>query len=165
MVRERWAELSEFPDYAVSDQGEIHNIKTGMPRRTSVNQNGVVKISMYKGRELHTRSVGVLVAEAFCEGQTHIFNTPMHLDGDRNNCRADNLMWRPRWYAIKFHSQFDVRDFHHMDVEIEDLDSQAHYNSVKECCIAEGHHYEAVYRSYIHGDRMPFTGQVFHLVQ
>ena len=65
----RWSELDDFPDYAVNELGEIHNIKTGMPRKTSANQQGIVKISLYQGRELITRSVAVLVAEATtCQG-------------------------------------------------------------------------------------------------
>lgn len=163
-MRERWYELEEFPDYAVSDLGEVHNIKTGMPRRTSINQQGIVKISLYQGRELITRSVAVMVAEAFCDGRTEFFNTPIHLDGDRENCRADNLMWRPRWFAVQYHRQFDSEDFHRMDVTIEEVDSGDIYHSVKEACMDLGLYYNDVYRSYIHGTRVPLTRQEFRLV-
>lgn len=163
---ERWHELDEFPDYAVSSLGHIHNIKSGMPRKLSINQYGIVKISMYKNRrELITRSVAIMVADAFCEGKTEFFNTPTHLDGDRENCRADNLMWRPRWFAVQYHRQFESDVFHKMDVHIQDVDTGKEYYSVKECCIDLGLYYNDVYRSYIHEIQIPLTRQEFRLIE
>jgi hypothetical protein len=164
-MRERWYELEDFPDYAVSDLGEIHNIKTGMPRRTSINQQGIVKISMYQGRELITRSVAPMVAEAFCEGRTELFNTPIHLDGDRENCRAENLMWRPRWFAVQYHRQFQSPDFHRMDVHIVELNKGKEYYSVKDACMDLGLYYQDVYASYVNGRQIPLTRQEFQLVE
>jgi hypothetical protein len=163
-VRARWHELEEFPDYAVSDLGEVHNIKSGMPRKTSINQQGIVKVSLYQGRELITRSVAVMVAEAFCEGKTEFFNTPIHLDGDRENCRADNLMWRPRWFAVQYHRQFGMDDFHEMNVRIVELSTNTEYDSVKEACMELGLYYNDVYRSYVHDRQVPLTRHEFQLV-
>jgi hypothetical protein len=163
-VKERWHELDEFPDYAVSDLGHIHNIKTGMPRKTSINQQGIVKISLYQGRELITRSVAVMVAEAFCDGQTEFFNTPIHLDGDRLNCRADNLMWRPRWFAVQYHRQFDIDAFYKMDVNIEELTTGREYSSVKEACMDLGLYYNDVYRSYLREQPINLTQHEFRLL-
>lgn len=165
MVIEDWHELEEFPDYAVSNKGNISNMRTGAPRKTSVNQQGIVKISLYKnGRELITRSVAVLVAEAFCEGQTEFFDTPIHLDGDRSNCRADNLMWRPRWFAIRYHRQFESEAFHKMDLHIVELNSGREFFSVKEACMAMGLYYNEVYRSYVHETQIPLTREEFRVV-
>lgn len=162
-TRERWHELDEFPDYAISDLGEVHNIKTGMPRKTSINQQGIVKISLYVGRELITRSVAVMVAEAFVEGQTEFFNTPIHLDGDRENCRADNLMWRPRWFAVQYHRQFQSPEFHQMDVPILELTTGNQYVCVKDACMDLGLYYNDVYRSYIQERPIPLTRHEFRL--
>lgn len=164
-MTEKWHELEEFPDYAVSNYGEIHNIKTGMPRKTSINNQGIVKISLYIGRELLTRSVAVMVAEAFCEGQTEFFNTPIHLDGDRENCRADNLMWRPRWFAVQYHRQFQSPEFHNSDVHIVDLETGKEYHSVKEACMDLGLYYNDVYRSYVHEEQTRFMRKEFRLVE
>lgn len=164
-LAEKWEEIPEFPDYAVSSLGSIHNIKTGMPRRTSINQQGIVKISMYSGRELITRSVAVIVAEAFCEGQTEFFNTPIHLDGDRENCRADNLMWRPRWFAVQYHRQFQSPEFHESRVHIVELESGKEYYSVKEACMDLGLYYNDVYRSFVHGRQIPLTREMFEVVE
>ena len=166
MRQPRWHELEEFPDYAVNDKGEVANIKTGMPRKTSINQHGIVKISLYKNsRELYTLSVARLVAEAFVEGKTEFFNTPIHLDGDRENCRADNLMWRPRWFAVQYHRQFESDVFHHMDVHIVDVETGKEFYSVKDACMHFGLYYNDVYRSYIHGEPTRFMRREFELVE
>lgn len=162
--RPDWRTLEEFPDYSVNQFGEIANAKTGMPRKTSINQQGIVKISLYIGRELITRSVAVLVADAFCEGKTDLFNTPIHLDGDRENCRADNLMWRPRWFAVQYHRQFESDVFHQMDVHIVDVETGKEYYSVKDACIDQGLYYNDVYRSYVHGEPTRFMRREFQLV-
>lgn len=164
-MSERWHELEEFPDYAINDLGEVHNIKSGMPRKNSINQQGIVKISLYQGRELITRSVAVMVAEAFVPGQTDFFNTPIHLDGDRENCRAENLMWRPRWFAVQYHRQFNNEEFYKMDLHIEELNSGKEYYSVKDACVALGLYYNDVYRSYVHERPIPLTGEQFRLLE
>lgn len=163
-MRERWYELDEFPDYAVSDLGSVHNIKTGMPRKTSINQQGIVKITLYQGRELITRSVAVMVAEAFVEGKSEFFNTPIHLDGDRENCTADNLMWRPRWFAVQYHRQFESDVFHNMDVHIRDVATGMEFYSVKDACMHFGLYYNDVYRSYVHNEETRFMRRQFELV-
>lgn len=160
----RWHELEEFSDYAVNDLGEIHNIKTGMPRRTSVNQQGIVKISLYQGRELITRSVAVMVAEAFCEGQTEFFNTPIHLDGDRWNCRADNLMWRPRWFAVQYHRQFQRDTFYATEPRITELTTGNEYDCPKDACMDLGLYYNDVYHSYIYERPIPLTRHEFRVL-
>lgn len=162
----KWKELDEFPDYAVSNEGDIHNIKTGMPRRMSVNQQGIVKISMYKnGNELVTRSVAVLVASAFCEGQSLVFNAPIHLDGDKHNCKASNLMWRPRWFAVLYHRQFQSPEFHNSNVHILEENTGKEYYSIKEACMDLGQYHNYVYRSYIHDIEVPITGHRFSLYE
>jgi hypothetical protein len=42
----------------------------------------------------------------FLDPPTEIFDTPIQLDGDPLNCSVDNLMWRPRWYAVRYKNQF-----------------------------------------------------------
>jgi hypothetical protein len=54
----------------------------------------------------HIRSLPRLVASTFLSPPSEIFDTPINLDGDRSNCSAANLMWRPRWYAVRYNNQF-----------------------------------------------------------
>lgn len=145
MLRE-WQELEEFPDYAVSEWGEITNMRSGVIRKLSINGQGIVKISLYnEQKQLMTRSVSRIVAEAFVpRPDAEAFDTPIHLDGDQRNCRADNLLWRPRWFAIKYHKQFRQPEFHVARGTFIELDSEEVYDSIKEICIRNGLYWQDV---------------------
>jgi hypothetical protein len=54
----------------------------------------------------HHRSVPLLVAKAFIPQPSGPFDTPINRDGDRHNNHVENLIWRPRWFAIKYNHQF-----------------------------------------------------------
>lgn len=108
MSEEFWVDIDGDPRYSVSEFGRVRNNKTGKILRPQMNQQGTPFFRLREGihGRPHSRSLNILVAEIFVEGQDEIFNTPIHLNGDRTDCHADNLMWRPRWFAIEFHKQF-----------------------------------------------------------
>jgi hypothetical protein len=39
---------------------------------------------------------------------TEAFDTPINLNGDRHDNAAWNLVWRPRWFAIRYIQQFQA---------------------------------------------------------
>lgn len=145
-----WETIEEFPEYAVSETGEVANMKRGgMNVRPRPNQYGLIRVGLMREGRQQTKSVALLVAEAFVPGRTDTFDTPIHLDGDRTNCSAENLMWRPRWFAIKYHKQFMVDTFHNWTVDLLELETQTTYKSVKEACIRNGLYYQDVIKSFI----------------
>ncbi len=112
MLEEHWSDIPEFPNYCVSDLGAVVNKSTGRYLIQTMATGGTYKVGLVRAGKQYTRSVKVLVAEAFVEGQSEIFNTPIQLDGYQENMRWDNLMWRPRWFAWKYTRQFsEVSDF------------------------------------------------------
>lgn len=104
-----WVEIEEFPGYSVSDEGQVANDHTGTVLSISTNQQGIPYVGLVSSEDgvQYKRSVALLVANGFLPPPVppH-FDTPINLDGNRlNNC-VWNLMWRPRWFAIKYHKQF-----------------------------------------------------------
>ena len=107
MRSERWAPIDGFPLYEVSDQGRVRNRKTGHIKIQQINQAGIANVLLVANSIQSRRSVAVMVAEAFLEEPPVTWNaTPINMDGDRMNNAADNLEWRPRWFAIRYHQQF-----------------------------------------------------------
>lgn len=104
---ERWVPLLGYPGYSASDLGRIRNdlrssILTPVKMRSEYVYVGLVKDGVQV-----KRAVGRLIAETFLpppERQT--FDTPIHLDGKLDNCKVENLVWRPRWFAVKHIIQF-----------------------------------------------------------
>jgi hypothetical protein len=103
---ETWKTIPEFPRYEVSDQGKVQNAETGRIMKLTPNRECILTVGMMYAGTQFRRSVPLLVAREFVPGGTEYFDTPINLDGDPFNCRANNLTWRPRWFAVKYKRQF-----------------------------------------------------------
>lgn len=105
-MEEEWTEIQDFPQYSVSTFGNICREPSGRQLRVFTNQYGVVCVGLMRdGIQFH-RSVPLLVARNWLKRPSEPFDTPINLDGDRFNNRVDNLMWRPRKFAIQYNRQF-----------------------------------------------------------
>lgn len=107
---EEFGNINGFPGYSVSVWGRVRRDSNGRIMALTRNQQGIINVGLTRDRIQYKRSLAILVARAFLpEPSLPNFSTPIHLDGDQSNCRADNLMWRPRWFAVKYHQQFRYR--------------------------------------------------------
>lgn len=105
MIEERRI-IVGFPRYEVSNLGKVYNLNTSREMFLSPTIQGVLTVGlMYEGKQ-YRRSVKVLVARAFVAGESDIFDTPVQLDNDQTNLAADNIVWRPRWFAWRYSHQF-----------------------------------------------------------
>lgn len=114
---DQWEVCEEFPRYLISPYGEIRHRKNNSVKHPQRNQNGVTYVSIYdsENKRPRTRSVASLVAKAYVPKEDPSFDTVVHLDGDRANVNAENLIWRPRPFAISYHKEINrlvpVRDY------------------------------------------------------
>lgn len=93
----------------MSNFGRIRNDDTDRILTLTVNQHGVVQVGLVRNGAQFKRSVALLVAQAFLDPpHPETFDTPIHLDGDKFNNHIDNLMWRPRWFAVRYQRQFSL---------------------------------------------------------
>jgi hypothetical protein len=137
---EDWINLAEsgFTNYAVSNLGQIRNEHTGRIVSRSSNQSGVCKVNLYDDRGgFVSRSLALLVATYFLPYQGSIFNTPINLNGDRLDNRSCNLAWRPRWFALRYHKQFE-RPAYRFKYRIKLLDSGEVFANAREASTAYG---------------------------
>lgn len=105
---EQWLSVEGFENYAVSNLGAVRNVRRDHLLSPSINRQGIAKVTLFDSEGRATsRSIATLVASAFLERhEKPAFTTPIQLDGDRTNCHIENLMWRPRWFAVDYHRQF-----------------------------------------------------------
>lgn len=161
---ERWSEISDFPGYSVSDQGRVHNDRTGSYISTTKNTKNLAIVGLMRNGNQHKRSLPLLVATEFVPRPTNEgFDTPINLDGDRFNNYYGNLMWRPLWFARKYGKQF--LDSHTTFVDpIEDIETGEVYKNSMHASIANGVlDMEIVLSMHNNGYVWP-TGQVFRVV-
>lgn len=150
-VKEEWRPIDGFPAYEVSNLGRIANVYSDVLIQPSKTLQGALKVGLFKDDRQHTRSVKVLVADAFVEGRTHVFDTPILLDGNQENVVAHNIVWRPRWFAWHYTRQFTY-DFEFYKIgPIVELDHDgvvvAVYNNTIEVGVTNGLLFEHVWRA------------------
>jgi hypothetical protein len=86
-----------------------------------------------------SRGLARLVAKAFLPTPPKAFDTPINLDGDRYNCAVDNLMWRPRWFAIQYHRQFiEKPPYGRINRPLRAIDDSEVYSTSLDAAIAYG---------------------------
>lgn len=165
-MKEEWAEVQDFPEYLVSNYGVIINMSRGGNELTiRPNQQGILRVGLVKDRIQYTRAVAPIVAKAFVPCPDPNYNTPIHLDGDLWNCRANNLVWRPRPFAVMYHKQFRVDTFHtEYRVPLVEIETGKVYDGVKEACIDNGLYWYDVVRSYVEETFVPITYQEFRML-
>lgn len=118
---EEWKPIRHFPAYSISTYGRIRNDHTGHILALHENQSGLVTVGLFAEGKQSQRSVPLLVASAFIPHPRGPFDTPINVDGNRWNNHVDNLMWRPRWFAVKYHMQFRHPYSNRIDAAIEDV--------------------------------------------
>ena len=93
---EQWKEIPGYPDYQVSNQGEVASHKAGKTRilKATNNTSGYKAVGLCMHGVRKTFPVHKLVALCFLTEPPHApeeYWTIDHLDGDRSNARASNL--------------------------------------------------------------------------
>lgn len=139
-MREAWKPIPDFPRYAISNFGRVLNVETDLIKTPSPNQQGIPSVSFVKDRVQYRRSVAKLVAEAFLDKREKYpqFNTPIHLDGDRFNCHVDNLVWRPLWFASRYHAQMKLGIPYGFTAAVRCVDTGEEYQDVMEAAVSRG---------------------------
>lgn len=164
-MEEIWVDVYEFPNYAVSNYGRIRNNERSKIIKLSKTKQGAVKVNFALRGKQYTRSVKVLVAESFVDGRSYIFDTPVHLDGDQENNTAENIVWRPRWFALKYSRQFDNAKLYRKRRPIFDKRSGEIYETILDAAKENGLLCSALLIDIVNQNPTFPTGQIFDWVK
>lgn len=158
---EQWSYIQEFPGYAVSNFGQVANLRRDSLIRPVPNAQGIAMAGFFYRGHHTTRSVPLLVANAFLPKTNPAFNAPIQLNGDRMFCHVRNLMWRPRWFAVVYHQQFSKPEFHDPDADLEIEDTGEQFKGWAEPSVVYGLRYIDIIMSYTNHKGTWPTGQRF----
>ena len=164
-MTEQWKVIDDFPEYSVSNFGNVCSNKSGRIMSTSPNQFGVVQVGLMKDGVQYHRSVPLLVAKAFLPVRPKPFDTPINLDGDRRNNHVDNLVWRPRWFAIRYNRQFRFPYPDRIDSPIADKKTGEMSNNSLACAMRYGLLEDEIVTSIMTRTYVWPTYQEFRIVQ
>jgi RecB family endonuclease NucS len=100
----KWAKIDGFPDYEVSESGDVRRIVKDTSReygyalkgRTKPNGSVWYTLKNANGRFV-SRNVSRLVFNGFLEKPTDDNVRIIHVDGDKSNNHCSNLRWEPKF--------------------------------------------------------------------
>ncbi len=87
---ETWKIIEDFPNYKVSQDGEIYSIR--MKKKMRTYKAGYTRIKLFVDSKAKMRFIHTLVAKAYIP---NLENKPIvnHKNGDRHDNRVENLEW------------------------------------------------------------------------
>lgn len=144
---EVWEVIPDHPDYLISSTGRVYNRRTERLMAESKTMQGDLKVTLSTDGERETRSVRVLVAEAFvpkpaihhADNPSSYPDTVIVLDNKKSNLDPTNLAWRPAWFAQKYARQFQpAYPQEYYTRRIYNAQTKAIYDSILEAGIREG---------------------------
>ena len=145
---EEWTWIREFPDYEVSSFGNIRRTGTYRTMRISYTRQGNAKINLSNHDGRFTRSVALLVAQAFVECPDYLSDTPVLLNGDLSDLRASNIVWRPRWFGWKYTRQLKEEvPQHYTSLRVLNLNTGIEYENIVAAGMTEGLLFLDIWRS------------------
>lgn len=154
-----WKQLDAFPKYAVSPEGLVKNLERDTLVTARQNRQGIFMVNLMRDNMQVTRSVALLVAQAYLRPPLNAaYNSVIHRNGDRTDCSAINLMWRPRWYAIKYHKMFDLPE---LNVSVTIDQTNETFGTLREACIKYGLIEQDTYIQMLNQERCFHYGYTF----
>lgn len=145
-----WRQVSDFYGYLVNNEGEVKHEKSRTPLTYHLNQQGIPSVVLYANGEQYRRSVALLVAQAFLPTPPAHFRSIIHMDGDRLNCDADNLAWRPRWFAVKYQQERRVEPYPDWYLPFEIMETGEQFKHPRDFAMQYGTLEEDVERSLLY---------------
>ena len=150
---EVWKTIDDFPNYEVSNYGNVRNIKNGRLMQQKIGRDGhYLSVYLCDAERENTKTVHRLVAKAFIpnpENKTQV----NHVDGNKLNNRVDNLEWcTPKENNIHAIRTGLNRPGEYQKKQIKIVETGEIFNGVVECANAVGGDFRNVYRS-LNSDR------------
>lgn len=160
--QDEYEEIPGFSSYGVTPDGQIINLSKGGIMITHYeNRAGHNFVSMKNDNGVYlTRHVGKLVLKAFRPPKEPHWDTVIYLDGDKSNCKIDNLDWRPRWFAVKYNRE-KLKPLSDGNFPIKDEDTGEIYPTVREASASFGILEEEILRKLGTPNRVYPTHQLF----
>ncbi|CAL6048743.1 HNH_endonuclease [Hexamita inflata] len=89
---EEYRDISGYPNYEVSNFGQVRNKTTGRILKQSNGNNDYLTVSLYLNKIMKTHHIHRLVSKAFLENPNN-YNEIDHCDCDKSNNNVQNLRW------------------------------------------------------------------------
>lgn len=96
----KFKQIKDFPNYEVSENGDVQNIKTGKLLKSHLTKQGVLAISLRKDNILSLNLIHRLVAITYIENPFNL-EFVIHIDNNKTNNNVNNLQWKSQLSFVK----------------------------------------------------------------
>lgn len=99
-----WKDIPNFPNYHVNDLGQVFSKKSKRVLIGSIRQDSRIYVTLRRDGQNYKTYIHDLVADAFLPKRPSPSHWVEHIDGDKFNLAADNLIWTkegPSKFRIK----------------------------------------------------------------
>ena len=129
-----WKTIKDFPNYQVSDKGEIKNIKTNRILKQSYNQDGYAILQLTDGYKPKMKRVHRLVLETFNPIENSDEYEVNHKDRNIKNNALDNLEWVTSKQNIQYRDTDDNPNKKNQKIKVEFATGEIQiFDSIHEC--------------------------------
>lgn len=90
---EMWIDVKDFPKYEVSNLGQCRNKKTKLIVGYKDNTEKTIKVQLQNENGIKRTTMANIVAKSFEVPNPHNLHYAKSIDGNKYNCRLDNLSW------------------------------------------------------------------------
>ena len=92
MLTDEFKSINIFPNYSISNSGEVKNIITNKILKPRKHQRGYLTVCLYKDKKPYNTFIHRLIAIHFIENPNN-YKIVDHIDKDTSNNNIDNLRW------------------------------------------------------------------------
>ena len=158
MIDEQWAEIEGYPDYAVSNYGEVKSLRFNRLLTPRGNSYSLLRVTLYKDRVAREFYVHHLVAAAFIDG--YVPGRQVRHRKENNNNHVYNLKFPEGVRLGRLNSEVPEPKFRRVLV----VESGLTFHSIQDCAEHLGANPSSIYRV-LRGERPHHLGYTFRYVE
>lgn len=157
MIEEQWAEIEGFPDYAVSNHGNVMSLRFNRLLKPRGNSYDLYRVTLYNNRQAKEFYVHHLVAAAFIDGYIH--GKQVRHRGDKEDNNVYNLKFAENQRLGRLIKNPPKPSFRRILI----VETGNVYKSIHDCAEAINGHTSSIYRV-LRGERPHHLGYTFQYV-
>jgi hypothetical protein len=158
MIEEQWAEIEGYPDYAVSNHGQVKSLRFNRLLKPRGNSYNLHRVTLYNDRQAREFYVHHLVAAAFIDG--YIPGKQVRHRNDNNDNHVYNLRF-PEGVRLGRLIQNPPQP---KERKILIVETGVVYDDIHQCAEHIGGHTSSIYRV-LRGERKNHLGYTFQYVE
>jgi hypothetical protein len=158
MIEEQWAEIEGYPDYAVSNLGEVKSLRFNRTLSPRGHSYGLLRVTLYRDRVAREFYIHHLVAAAFLD--SYVPGKQVRHRKENGNNHVYNLKFPEGVRLGRLNTDIKEPKFRRIQV----IESGEVFNTIHDCAERLGANASSIYRV-LRGERPHHLGYTFKYIE